>query len=204
MIILVLNSQYFFFGTKMDVNKQIFYFLSFKLQTIFAQTYSFMKNYIAFICFVILSVFSNAQEKIDTVIIHNNGTLKIELDERINQVISIKEKTSCPVVVKKVVEKKETRKASASDPCAYQTQLNGFKIQIYYSKNRAEADKVKNEFERSYPNLSAQVVCFAPDYRVLVGDYFTKSSAAPDIRKLRSKYNSSFAIPYKVLCRRAK
>ena len=164
-----------------------------------------MKNCIAFICFILLSVFSNAQEKIDTVVIRHNGTLKIELDERINDIITTKEKTSCPVVVKKVVEKKEVApKANASDPCAYQTQLNGFKIQIYYSKNRAEADKVKNEFERSYPNLSAQVVYFAPDYRVLVGDYFTKNSASSDIRKLRSKYNSSFAIPYKVLCRRAK
>ena len=163
-----------------------------------------MKNYLAFICFIVISFFVNAQEKIDTVIIRNSGTLKIELDERINQVISIKEKTSCPVVVKKVIEKKEAPKPTSSDPCAFQTQLNGFKIQIYYSKNRAEADKVRLEFERTYPNLSAQVVYFAPDYRVLVGDYFTKSSASPDIRRLKSKYNSSFAIPYKVLCRRAK
>lgn len=163
-----------------------------------------MKNHIAFICFLLLSIFINAQEKIDTILIKNNGTLKIELDERINQVLSSKEKASCPVVVKKVIEKKEAPKASASDPCAIQTQLNGFKIQIYYSKNRSEADKVRNEFERSYPNLSAQVVYFAPDYRVLVGDYFTKSSANPDIRKLKSKYNSSFTIPYKILCRKAK
>lgn len=162
-----------------------------------------MKNFITF--FVMLfSTILFAQEKIDTVVINNNGTLKIELDQRINQVITAKEDASCPVAVKKVVEKKESPKATAADPCATQTQINGYKIQIYYSKNRADAQKVKNEFDNSNPHLSSQVAYFAPDYRVLVGDYFTKGSASSDIRKLKSKYNSSFAIPYKVLCRRAK
>jgi len=162
-----------------------------------------MKNFVL-IFLIIFSSFSYAQEKIDTVLIKNNGTLKIELDQKINQVITAKEDATCPVPVKKVVERKETPRASSNDPCANQTQINGFKVQIYYSKNRSDADKVKNEFERSYPNLSAQIAYFAPDYRVLVGDYFTKSSASKDIRKLKSKYNSSFSIPYKILCRRAK
>lgn len=162
-----------------------------------------MKNFIALLLMLFTTVVFS-QEKIDTVIIQNKGTLKIELDQRINQVITAKEDASCPAPIKKVVVKKDPPKANASDPCATQTQINGFKIQIYYSKNRGDADKVKNEFERAYPGMSAQVVYFAPDYRVLVGDYFTKSSANPDIRRLKSKYNSSFAIPYKVLCRRAK
>ena len=162
-----------------------------------------MKNFVLLLlmCF---STFALAQEKIDTVIIKNNGTLKIEIDQRINQALTAKEDTPCPAPVKKVIEKKETPKVSSADPCAHQTQINGFKIQIYYSKNRSDADKVKNEFERAYPHLSAQIAYFAPDYRVLVGDYLSKSSASHDIRKLKSKYNSSFAIPYKVLCRRAK
>lgn len=162
-----------------------------------------MKKFIT-LFLIFSSFFAFAQEKIDTITINNKGTLKIELDQRINQVITAKEDASCPVAVKKVVVKKEAPKANAADPCATQAQINGFKIQIYYSKNRSDADKVRNEFENSYPNLSAQVVYFAPDYRVLVGDYFTKSSASPDIRRLKSKYNSSFAIPYKVLCRKAK
>lgn len=162
-----------------------------------------MKNFIT-LFFIFTSILLSAQEKVDTVVIHNNGTLKIELDHRINQIITAKEDTNCPVAVKKVIERKETPKVNSADPCATQTQINGFKIQIYYSKNRSDADKVRNEFEKSYPHLSAQVAYFAPDYRVLVGDYLTKGSASPDIRKLKSKYNSSFTIPYKVLCRRAK
>ena len=145
-----------------------------------------------------------AQEKNDTIIIKNNGTLKIELDQRINQVLTAKEDASCPAPVKKVVVKTEAPKATAADPCATQTQINGFKIQIYYSKNRTDAEKVRAEFDKAYPQISSQTAYFAPDYRVLVGDYFTKKSAGPDIKRLKSKYNSSFAIPYKVLCRRAK
>ncbi len=161
-----------------------------------------MKQIIALILFI-CSLTVSAQEKVDTIIIENKGKLTIELDQTINKVISAKESESCPLTSKKT-PKKETPKATSADPCATQNQINGFKIQIYYSKNRAEADKVKAEFEKNYPNMSAQVVYFAPDYRVLVGDYFTKNSAAPDIRRLKSKYNSSFTIPYKVLCRKAK
>lgn len=166
-----------------------------------------MKNLFSLIIILISGVLF-AQEKIDTVVINNAGTLKIELDQRINKVITAKETASCNVVVKKVVEKKEVvvkgPTADSSDPCAGQTQINGFKIQIYYSKNRSDAQKVKNEFDANYPTISSQVAYFAPDYRVLVGDYLTKGSANGDIRRLKTKYNSSFAIPYKVLCRRAK
>jgi hypothetical protein len=162
-----------------------------------------MKQIIALFLFI-SSITLYAQEKIDTIIIENRGKVTIELDQNINKIITSKENESCPFVTKKNTNKKDTPKANAADPCATQNQINGFKIQIYYSKNRAEADKVKNEFEKIYPNMSAQVVYFAPDYRVLVGDYFTKNSAAPDIKRLKNKYNSSFAIPYKVLCRKAK
>lgn len=149
------------------------------------------------------SIVISAQEKIDTIIIQEKGKLTIELDEKINNIITAKEKETCVIATPKTV-KKDTNKANSSDPCANQNQINGFKIQIYYSKNRSDADKIKNEFERAYPGMSAQVAYFAPDYRVLVGDYFSKNSANPDIRRLKSKYNSSFAIPYKVLCRKAK
>lgn len=161
-----------------------------------------MKN-IFYILLIFISTSIYAQNKIDTITIQNNGKLTIELDQRINKIITAKENESCPITAPKTV-KKEPLKNTSSDPCANQNQINGFKIQIYYSKNRADSDKVRNEFEKSYPNLSAQVVYFAPDYRVLVGDYFTKRSADPDIKRLKNKYNSSFSIPYKVLCRKAK
>lgn len=153
-----------------------------------------------------LAIFSTsafAQEKIDTVQIINNGTLNIEIDNRINTVLKNKEDATCTYVapVKKTVEKKVVVKSN--DPCAGTPQVNGFKIQIYYSKNRSDADKVRNEFSRLYPGMSAQTAYYSPDYRVLVGDYFSKSSASRDIRRLKKNYNNAFSIPFKVLCRKA-
>jgi thioredoxin-related protein len=162
-----------------------------------------MKKFI-FLFFILFSASLFAQEKIDTVQIINNGTLNIEIDSRINNVIKNREDATCTYVapVKKNVEKKAVVKSN--DPCAGTPQVNGFKVQIYYSKNRADADKVRNEFSSSYPDMSAQVTYYAPDYRVLVGDYFSKSSASGDIRRLKRTYNSAFTIPFKVLCRKAK
>lgn len=163
-----------------------------------------MKNLLTVFAFLFF-ILANAQEKIDTVKINNNGTSTIELDSRINAFLKAREDASCAVEVKRLPERKpEAPKGTASDPCANQTQISGFKIQIYYSKNRKDADKVKQEFDRDFPNLSSQVVYYAPDYRVLVGDYFTKGAANSDIRRLKSRYNSAFSIPFKVMCRRAK
>ncbi|WP_312355984.1 SPOR domain-containing protein [Empedobacter sp.] len=162
-----------------------------------------MKKFI----FLFLITFSScvfAQDKIDTVQIINNGTLNMEIDSRINNVLKAKEDAVCSytTTVKKPTEKKPV--IQSNDPCAGTPQVNGFKIQIYYSKDRKDAEKVRNEFARSYPDLSSQTAYFSPDYRVLVGDYFTRASASKDIRRLKSKYNSAFSIPFKVLCRKAK
>ena len=145
-----------------------------------------------------------AQEKSDTIQIINNGTLNMEIDSNVNRVLKSKEEAVCSYTapVKKSRDKKHVVKSN--DPCAGAAQINGFKIQIYYSKNRADADKVRNQFNQSYPDMSAQVAYFSPDYRVLVGDYFTRQSASKDIRRLKSKYNSAFTIPFKILCRKAK
>lgn len=159
-----------------------------------------MKKFIA-VFFILLSSSIFAQEKIDTIQIINNGTLNMEIDSSVYNVLKAKEDATCVYTPKKNVDKRPTIKSS--DPCAGNAQINGFKIQIYYSKNRQEANKVKDEFSKLYPDMSVQVTYYTPDYRVLVGDYFSKSSASKDIRRLRSKYNSSFSIPFKVLCRKA-
>ncbi|WP_313580116.1 SPOR domain-containing protein [Chishuiella sp.] len=162
-----------------------------------------MKSYII-IFFTLFSISIFAQEKIDTVKIINNGTLNMEIDSSIYNVLKTREDSTCTynTPTKSITEKRNTGRAN--DPCYGNAQINGYKIQIYYSKNRNEANKVKEEFNSIHPELSAQVTYFTPDYRVLVGDYTSKNSAASDIRKLKSKYNNAFSIPFKVLCRKAK
>lgn len=164
-----------------------------------------MKNIISFL-FVMLCFTAFAQETIDTLTINNNGKIIIELDPEINNYITSKEATTCPVATtnRNSTTPNTKPRTNNTDPCAGQTQMQGFKIQVYYSKDRAQANKVKDEFNRNFPSISAETAYMAPDYRVLVGDYFTKSSANADIRKIKNKYNSAFAIQYRILCRRAK
>ncbi|WP_395092999.1 SPOR domain-containing protein [Vaginella massiliensis] len=164
-----------------------------------------MKNLFSLLIVFLCSI-SFAQETIDTLIVQNNGTVMIEMDPEINRYITSIEKTSCPVASTRPAPTTNTSrpKPNTSDPCAGKTQMLGYKIQVYYSKDRAQANKVKEEFSRSFPSFSAETAYMAPDYRVLVGDYFTRSSANADIRKIKGKYNSAFPIQYRILCRRAK
>ena len=158
--------------------------------------------------FVFLTIIfqGKAQINVDTVRIEDAGKISIEMDPEIAKFINNKENTSCAVVrtTTKPTTTTTRPRNNPSDPCAGKTQMPGYKIQVYYSKNRAQADRVKREFEANFPSFSTEIVYMSPDYRVLVGDYFTKSSANTDIRKIKSKYNSAFAMQYRILCRRAK
>ncbi len=164
-----------------------------------------MKKFITFV-FLLTGFCAFAQESIDTVFINNTGKVTIELDPEISNFLTNKEKTSCAITTPKNNNTPNPTKPknNSSDPCAGKTQMLGYKVQVYYSKDRAQADKVKAEFSKNFPSISAETAYMAPDYRVLVGDYFSKSSANSDIRKIKSKYNSAFAIQYRILCRKAK
>ena len=79
----------------------------------------------------------------------------------------------------------------------------GYKIQIFYTKDRAKAEKIQSEFNAKFPNLSSEIKYLQPDFKVLVGDYLTKNSAGKDFNRLKRVYPGSFIIQFPVRCRTA-
>lgn len=128
----------------------------------------------------------------------NGGEFSMEIDEDLAKLMMSKEKTVCnkPVYV-------PPKKLSPADKCATQQKIMGYKIQIFYTKDRDAANKVKNDFSRQFPSLTAELIYASPDYRILVGDYFTRSSASPDLRRIQKSYPSAFSVQWRVWCRKA-
>lgn len=128
----------------------------------------------------------------------SGGTFTINLDSSLEQLIKSKEQRVCE---KNVYV--PPRVLTPAEKCASQQKIMGYKIQIFYTRDRAAADKVKNDFGRQHPSMTPELIYASPDYRILVGDYFTRKSASSDLRKIQRDYPGAFAVQWRVWCRRA-
>lgn len=162
-----------------------------------------MGKYLFFVCvFMSIQLFAQTSEDIPTTWVYNDtisgGIVSIDLDKRLENLIRSKEQKVC----KKNVYV-PPKKLTPADKCATQQKIMGYKIQIFYTKDRDAANKVKNDFARQHPNLTPELIYASPDWRILVGDYFTRQSASSDLRRIQKAYPSAFAVQWRVWCRKA-
>ena len=128
----------------------------------------------------------------------SGGEANIILDKKLENILRAKEKSVC---VRN--EPKPPTLLSPADRCAKQQKIMGYKIQIFYTKDRNAANKVMDDFRKSHPNLTPELIYASPDYRILVGDYFTRASASNDLRSIKRIYAGAFPVQYRVWCRKA-
>lgn len=81
----------------------------------------------------------------------------------------------------------------------------GYKIQVVVVKSNEEASKISVEFRNNFRNLKVEKdASLRPNYKILAGSYFSKQSAADDLRNIKRVYPSAMVIPYAVFCVEAK
>lgn len=97
--------------------------------------------------------------------------------------------------VKTVIVKKDPR---FDELAAKQAELNkkalqiipqrrrGWRIQVANTQNRDEANTVKVEMLRRFPDQKTYLIYYSPNYRVKVGNFLTQKDAMP-LRKMISK-----------------
>lgn len=98
-----------------------------------------------------------------------------------------------------------TKNMSQAEICKQNPRILGYKIQIAVVKSKEQADKVRAEFRRKFPNIKVEIdASMRPNYKILAGSYYTKESAAPDVRRIRREFGSANSIQYRVFCAEAK
>jgi hypothetical protein len=126
------------------------------------------------------------------------GEFSVNMDKKIATILKSKEKSVCNQAIYT-----PPKKLTAADKCATQQKIMGYKIQIFYTKDRDAANKVKDDFANSFPGLTPELIYASPDYRILVGDYFTRQSASSDLRRIQRSYPAAFPVQWRVWCRKA-
>jgi len=162
-----------------------------------------MNKFLSFALLFGFSFVSAQTAKTDTLLVVTkdsiqNGGFSMEIDKGLAEIISSREQKVCEKTVYV-----PPKKLTPADKCATQQKIMGYKIQIFYTKDRDAANKVKNDFSRQFPSLTPELIYASPDYRILVGDYFTRQSAGADLRRIQRTYPSAFSVQWRVWCRKA-
>ena len=154
------------------------------------------------ILFLIIGLlFSVSYAQISVIDSVSGGGYNIEVNSAIDSLVTKEAKANC---WKASVSSPTPATDEGIDICARSPKVKGYRIQIRYTKDRNTANSVMSQFNNLYPDLTSEMVYTRPDYRVLVGEYFTKRSAAADMARIKKKYPGAFFVQWAVWCRKAK
>ncbi|MBN9337410.1 MAG: SPOR domain-containing protein [Chryseobacterium sp.] len=139
-----------------------------------------------------------------------SGTeLSFALDERINDALekiegNCNRSTDAPVKTPTKILV-PSRELTTAEICRKNPKIMGYKIQVVVVKSNEEARKIGAEFRSNFRSLKVETdASLRPNYKILAGSYFSKQSAADDLKNVKKVYPSATVIPYAVFCVEAK
>lgn len=71
--------------------------------------------------------------------------------------------------------------------------IRGYKIQLYYGSEQG-AYSLKDKFNKLYPEIPAKLIFNTPDWKIQVGNYYTKLQADHDIVQLKIDFPGAIVI----------
>lgn len=71
--------------------------------------------------------------------------------------------------------------------------IKGYKIQLYSGSNRNEAEQIRSEFMNKY-DVRPQLVYSQPNFKIRVGNYRDRNSAAKDLAFYKVEFESAFLV----------
>jgi hypothetical protein len=89
-------------------------------------------------------------------------------------------------VDKRIVKMDSLRKA-------FPSAMEGYRVQIFFG-GRNEAQKMRGEFLRSYPQSSAYISYLAPNFRLRVGDFRSKIEGEKFKNEVLSDFPGSYIV----------
>lgn len=98
-----------------------------------------------------------------------------------------------------------SRELTNNEICKQNPKIRGYKIQVAVVKNNEDARKIGADFRKNFPNLKVEIdASLRPNYKILAGSFFSRQSAADDLRRIKQVYKSAIAVEYRVFCVEAK
>jgi hypothetical protein len=72
--------------------------------------------------------------------------------------------------------------------------MPGYRIQIFFGDKRDDANLVKSDFLKVYPNVGAYLVYQQPNFKIRVGDFKTRLLATEFLNEIQGKFPMAFLV----------
>ncbi|MFD1314490.1 SPOR domain-containing protein [Namhaeicola litoreus] len=71
--------------------------------------------------------------------------------------------------------------------------VKGYKIQLFYGSEKGAYDS-KEKFEKLFPEIPAKLTFSTPDWKIQVGNYFTKLQADKDLENIKLDFPGAIVL----------
>jgi hypothetical protein len=76
--------------------------------------------------------------------------------------------------------------------------ISGYRVQIYSGRDRNQANRVKENFLKMYPDQPAYLDYSAPNFRIRVGDFRNKLEAQKLLHDIKQNIEGVLIVPDKI------
>lgn len=129
-------------------------------------------------------------------------TVKVQKEKEIVEVKP--ERREIEVITDPDMSAYETKEEPKEEFCARNTKMQGYRIQIYFSKDRKNWEPTEKAFKANHPSTDVLLKYSPPHYRILVGQYLTRNSAQVDLIKFKRDYPDAMIANWDIWCKNAK
>ncbi|NNM95187.1 MAG: SPOR domain-containing protein [Bacteroidia bacterium] len=74
----------------------------------------------------------------------------------------------------------------------------GYRIQVNFSQDRNEANKMRTDFGAKYPNLPTYLPYQQPYFKLYAGDFRTKFEAVKHLKAIKKDFPTAFVVREKI------
>ncbi|NAW51663.1 SPOR domain-containing protein [Elizabethkingia argentiflava] len=151
--------------------------------------------------------FTQMDSRIDALLVKSEGNCRISKTPVVSNSSGVRGAEATDVRPFRAPAKSTSvpRSLTTADICRNTPKLSGYKIQVAITNNGADANRIRYEVRRNFPDLRIELdSSLRPNYKILAGSYFSKSSGATDLKRVRHIYTSAVLVPYRIFCVEAK
>lgn len=98
------------------------------------------------------------------------------------------------------MEEKEICTSPPPPPVKKPEFCRGARIQVFYSKNRSEADEKLKEIKSLFPSEFSNLEYNSPDYKIKLGHFDSRESAQTMLNRARRAFPSSLIVEETIRC----
>jgi len=102
--------------------------------------------------------------------------------------------------LEELMEEKEICTSPPPPPVKKPEFCRGARIQVFYSKNRSEAEEKLKETKSLFPGEFSNLEYNSPDYKIKLGYFESRESANSTLNKVQRAFPSSLVVEERVRC----